>query len=43
MTSKLEALADRMDSLAKEASDITGEIYKLIKRQTVPRNIPVDN
>ena len=50
MTSKLEALADRMDSYAKKAADqakeadaITKEIYALIKRQTVPRNITVES
>jgi len=42
VTSKLETLAARLDSLTKEASDIAGEMYKLVIRQRVPRNITVD-
>lgn len=41
--SKLEALADRMDSLTREADAIAKEIYALIKRQTVPRVITVES
>jgi len=43
MTSKLEALADRVDAHAKEAGEIAKAIYALIQRQTVPRNITVES